>query len=284
MKEIKNLKEIQKIELNILLYLDKICKENNLKYYLISGTLLGAIKYQGFIPWDDDIDVVLMRDDYLKLVKILANNTSQYKLLSIYNNKKYYYPFAKLVDSKTKLVENAKEIPDLGVFVDIFPLDAYKNNDNIEIQDRKLRMIRNLAVRRFRIKNDIRGNFSYNIKSQKVKLYWLKNSIYILIDYLSLPLGYNYWVNLLDKKLTKININDADYVGIRVKEFGSKETYLKQEILEQQKVKFEGYYFPSFKNYYTYLIKKYGDYRLDPPINKQYSHHQNKIYYRNDDT
>ena len=66
-----SLKEIQKIELDILIYFDKVCKENNIKYYLSSGTLLGAVKYKGFIPWDDDIDVILMRDEYLKLMDVL---------------------------------------------------------------------------------------------------------------------------------------------------------------------------------------------------------------------
>ena len=69
-----DLKEIQKIELDILIYLDKVCKKNNIKYYLSSGTLLGAVKYKGFIPWDDDIDVILMRDEYLRLMDILKNN------------------------------------------------------------------------------------------------------------------------------------------------------------------------------------------------------------------
>ena len=77
-----SLKEIQKIELDILIYFDKVCKENNIKYYLSSGTLLGAVKYKGFIPWDDDIDVILMRDEYLKLMDVLKNdNDGRYKLL-----------------------------------------------------------------------------------------------------------------------------------------------------------------------------------------------------------
>ena len=120
-----SLKEIQKIELDILLYLDKVCRENDIKYYLSSGTLLGAIKYQGFIPWDEDIDVIFLREDYNKLIKCFENETGRYKLLSIYNSKDYYYPFAKLVDTKTTLIENSKPINDMGVYIDIVPMDGY---------------------------------------------------------------------------------------------------------------------------------------------------------------
>ena len=71
MRKITDLKELKKIELDILLYIDRICREHNLLYYMAYGTLLGAVRHKGFIPWDDDIDIVMPRPDYEKLIKIM---------------------------------------------------------------------------------------------------------------------------------------------------------------------------------------------------------------------
>ena len=228
-----NLEEIQKIELDILIYLDKICKENNIKYYLSSGTLLGAIKYKGFIPWDDDIDVVLFRSDYLKLIDVLGKNDEKYKILSIYNTEDYYYPFAKLVDTRTVLIENSKKIKDMGVYIDIFPIDGYIT-ENIEKEISQLRILRNLMVRRYRIKNCIRNNFDYIIDGKtNVKHKKIKDIIYGFIDYITLPLGYNFYTKLFDKKISSVNANDSKYIGVRVGNFGFKEAFLKKDIIEQ---------------------------------------------------
>ena len=275
-----NLEEIQKIELDILIYLDKICKENNIKYYLSSGTLLGAIKYKGFIPWDDDIDVVLFRSDYLKLIDVLGKNDEKYKILSIYNTEDYYYPFAKLVDTRTVLIENSKKIKEMGVYIDIFPIDGYIT-ENIEKEISQLRILRNLMVRRYRIKNCIRNNFDYIIDGKtNVKHKKIKDIIYGFIDYITLPLGYNFYTKLFDKKISSVNANDSKYIGVRVGNFGFKEAFLKKDIIEQDIYEFEGHKFTSFKNYDLYLNSKYGDYKKEPDISQRKSHHQNDVYYK----
>ena len=275
-----NLNEIKKIELDALIYLDKICKENNIKYYLSSGTLLGAVKYKGFIPWDDDIDIVLLRKDYLKLIDILSKKNDRYKILSIYNKKDYYYPFAKLIDTKTTLIENAKKIKDMGVYIDIFPMDGYKT-ENIKKEIYDLRILRNLMVRRYRIKNCIRDNFDYmNFNKTKVKYKKIKDIVYAFIDYITLPLGYNFYAKLYDKKISSIDIDNSKYIGVRVGNFGYKEAFLKEDIIKQDVYEFEGYKFTSFKNYDLYLSNKYGDYKKEPNDNQKKTHHQNEVYYK----
>lgn len=275
------LKEIQEIELDILIYLDKVCKKNNIKYYLCSGTLLGAVKYKGFIPWDDDIDVILMRDEYLRLMNILKNdNGGRYKLLSIYNSKDYYYPFAKLVDSHTVLIENAKKINGMGIYIDIVPMDGYPDS-NIEKHISSVRIIRNLMVRRFRIKNCIRDNFDFiSFTKEKVKFKSFKDLIYSFIDYVSLPLGYNFWVKLFDKKISKYDIHKCDYIGVRTNNFGIRESFLKKDIIEQDLYEFEGKKITSFKNYDLYLRRKFGDYEKDPVESQKLTHHQYEAYWK----
>lgn len=86
------LNEIKRVELDILIYIDDICKQNNIRYYMMYGTLLGAVRHGGFIPWDDDIDISMPREDYNKLRSVLENDKeSPYKLISLEHDKDYPY-------------------------------------------------------------------------------------------------------------------------------------------------------------------------------------------------
>jgi lipopolysaccharide cholinephosphotransferase len=110
--------------LDILLHVDKICKQHNISYWLSSGTLLGAVRHGGFIPWDDDVDIEMMREDYLRFEKIFEENDN-YVLQTYKNDLCYMMPYAKVRDKFTVLTEsyNGEEYKYRGVFVDIFPME-----------------------------------------------------------------------------------------------------------------------------------------------------------------
>lgn len=275
-KQELTLEETRQIQLNGLLYVKNICEKNNITYYIISGTLLGAVKYKGYIPWDDDIDIALKRQDYLKLIKAIENdNNLDYKILTIYNTKDYYYPYAKLVYNKTKLYDNAKEIKELGVFVDIFPMDIFKENV-VDIY-KKIRFIRNMASRRMKIKNSIKVTRLLEEKEHVVKHYKLKNFIYSLVDIISKPLGQKFWVKLLDKILSKHN--HGEYIGMLYTDYLK---YFKADMFDElDNYVFENQTFTSIKNYDSYLTQLYGSYRQDPPLSMQRTHHQLKTYWCN---
>ena len=135
------LQEVKEIELDILKMFDAFCKKNNIRYFLAFGTLLGAIRYKKFIPWDDDVDVLVPREDYDRLLSLFQDD-DRYRLYAFERNSKYAFPFAKLCDMTTKLVETAypNNGVELGVNIDIFPLDHF--DDDLEEAKKEVRRIR----------------------------------------------------------------------------------------------------------------------------------------------
>ena len=137
--------EIKEVELGVMDYIHNICKEKGINYSLAYGSLLGAVRHRGFIPWDDDLDIALKRDEYDKLYQaILEDNNSIYKIVSWENDSRYPYPFYRVYDSRTVYENNyIQNDIELGICVDVFPFDDYKDV-NKEIT--KLDMYRRLSV------------------------------------------------------------------------------------------------------------------------------------------
>ena len=269
-----SLDEQRKIQLDGLLYIKKMCDSNNIKYYLGSGTLLGAVKYQGYIPWDDDIDIFLLRNDYEKLLNVLDfDENDDFKVLTCYNTKDYYYPYAKLVSTHTKLIDNAREIKELGVFVDIFPIDFFP--DNVEEYYNKIRFVRNLATKRMSIKDNIVKSKNEEKIFKKVKFKFLKDLVYEFVSVITLPLGYNFWTKVLDKLAKRKNGDKAAQVYLDPLEVFDADLFS-----DFGEYNFEGNTFTSVANYDEYLSQTYGDYKKELPKSKQITHHQMEVYER----
>jgi lipopolysaccharide cholinephosphotransferase len=127
----ENLSPIQEVLLNTFKAFAKVCKENNIKYYAASGTLLVAIRHKGFIPWDDDIDVFLLRKDYDKLLSLKASLKDSPYRVADYHDDGYPYPFAKFYDF-TKTFWEYKQFPFImGPFIDLFPLDESDDHNKM---------------------------------------------------------------------------------------------------------------------------------------------------------
>ena len=125
--------EVQKIEYDILVTFDQFCEANHLTYMLAGGTLLGAIRHHGFIPWDDDIDVIMPRNDYDRLLQlpktVIGNEQKKYEIWH-WKNSGSHYPFIKIVDPdtyvKTDYIRQKREIP--HIWIDVFPLELKLKN------------------------------------------------------------------------------------------------------------------------------------------------------------
>lgn len=257
--------EIKKRELNILLYLQRICEENNIRFYLTGGTLLGAIRHKGFIPWDDDIDVCMPRNDYEKFLSIYRRDNDKYLVRSAkFGN--FLAPYTKIVDCETVVkYEYYDDEVDSQLWIDIMPVDGLP--ESIE-EVRKI-------YRSCKIYRKI-----YSMAS--VKLGRGKTVLHKCAKYLIKPVAYTYGqkraAQCIEKIALKYPYDKSKYVGaITWGLYGAGERMLKSEFEKQVMVEFEGHKFPTFSCWDSYLHGLYGDYMKLPPVEKRQTHDM-KVY------
>lgn len=260
-KEIK-VEELKQIQLEILKFVDKFCKENNLKYFLAYGTLLGAVRHKGYIPWDDDIDIVMFREDYEKFVTTFKNE--KYKVFATEVNSKYPYPFAKVGDIRTYFEEEINDVIDTGVNIDVFPLD-YIPESKVKSICKKRNLLQKIwtAKRLPRLKR--RG--------------FLKNLLLATSQFLLAPISVHYIVKKLEENAKNCNLKESSICGNIA--FGyDPDIYPSCDFNDQIKLKFEDASFPCPRNYDHVLKVMYGDYMKLPPAEKQVSHHHFISYWK----
>lgn len=254
-----SLEEIKKIEVNILDYISDICRKNNLKYFLAYGTLIGAIRHKGFIPWDDDIDIAMPREDYEKLLGILKSQsgTSKYDCL-IPLEDGYYYEFAKVIDTSTIVQEQTTITSRCGVWVDIFPLDGLKKED-------KLSHILLLLLNRCRAAS-VNKSFPHKTNGLAVPLEYVFWKICRLI-------GYKTFLKSSIRLSKKYKYDDCGLVGFASSYPAHNKYMLKKWFEKTVEVPFEDKLFDAPVGFDEYLSTQYGDYMQLPPEDKRVSHH-----------
>lgn len=241
--------------LEILLAIDKVCKEHHLRYYIIAGTMLGAIRHKGFIPWDDDIDIGMPRKDYDLLIKNAKLwLPGIYEFICAENDKTYPLPFAKIQDSNTTLIERIGLKYLGGVYIDVFPLDGVPSS--------KL----------------------------KQKIHFTAYFIYKKLLYFSFRDPYKHgkgvrsWIPLLCRKvlktdhiqkairslLIKYDFDESAYIADY--DDGAKGIMPKETWGTPTPVIFENKEVMGIENYDAYLSQKYGNYMKIPPHDKQRQH------------
>ena len=275
MREMK-LEELKKIELNILKYVHGICEKNGLKYSLAYGTMLGAVRHKGFIPWDDDIDIIMPRGSYVKLCEILKNDR-RYKILTC-ENENYCYPWGKVVDTNTVLVEqfSMENIKDYGVYIDVFPMDR--------LGDTKLSIIRHYIKR-----------YVYNLFRISAITGGMKNSnrhkiFFSAIDRIAKRKNARYWACKLDELSRDYGKRKGKYVQVlggesiapwKRKKLCSR-IYLREDMEEIIDIEFENDTYKCVKNWEEFLTKNYGDYMKLPPESERVSKHDFTSWFKDE--
>lgn len=268
MKNMINVTELKKIQLDLLKTFACYCEENNLTYYLAYGTLIGAVRHKGYIPWDDDIDVMMPRNDYEKLISCfnIDNIRSDVAVVSHEIDYDYYLPFAKLINTNTVIKEDINIDYELGVYIDVFPIE-------------------NLGNDKRRAAKIIRRAFCYNelltikyIKYRKERAFY-KNALIFLGKTALKPISKNMIIYKLNKMGTQTNdTRYTKYVGVT--------TVLDNALMESASFEeitiadFEGLRCCIPAKYNDILEKQYGDYMKLPPIEQQISHHAFTAWYK----
>ena len=250
--------DIKKVELDALIYIRQICQEYHLRYYLAYGTLLGAVRHQGFIPWDDDIDILMPRRDYERLLQITSSlNHERYKVVYNQKDKDYYYPHAKLVDTHTICVEKGLyPIRNMGVWIDLFPMDGMPGRFRLHyMKMRILNKMRALSVHRILPKVSV----------------WAFPIVYLVWKMTQL-VGFQYFINQMERLACKCDYELSDYVSCIVEPDSVKCIYEKDIFASSVSLSFENESFEVPVLYKKYLEYTYGDYMQLPPIEKRLGH------------
>lgn len=255
-------KKLQNELLIILDEIDQICSKNNLKYFLIGGTLLGSIRHKGFIPWDDDIDIAMPREDFDKFIKLSNTELHDNFFLDFETtNNKYWSPFAKVKLKNTAYVENSvkKNFDTCCMWVDIFPLDYTKNVASSSLEKRKQKIQKVYSI-------------LYNKEAKSIKDFdsLLKKAIYLLLFLIPNSFLYLYRRNLMtleNKEKCNFYINFGSQYSVK------RQTHEIDKILPLELSAFENkfYNIPKDSNYV--LTNIYGkNYMELPPKEKQITH------------
>lgn len=244
-----DLRILQKRLLQILKFIDRICTENGISYWLSSGTCLGAVRHGGFIPWDDDVDVEMFEEDYKKFCDIMYHqNNSNYVLQTHKTDANYHMAFGKIRDLNSYIEEDSgfdKKYKFRGCFVDVFPI-APSNSNILFIIGRFLNI-------------KLLNADHYNQKIRRIM--WL--GAYKIIT----PI-LRFVTKLGSHKTYRHRVGSL---------FHKKRLY--SDICETVQISFEGHDFPIPRNYDSYLSELYGDYMKLPPIDKIQIHASNfKIF------
>ena len=262
--------ELQKKQLEILKEFIRVCDKHNLKYFLVGGTALGAIRHKGFIPWDDDIDVGMPRDDYDKYIELQNEyEGTPYFIQTWKSDPHYTYNFAKLRDSSTTFIENFYKNHRInhGVWIDIFPIDGMSK----EMKPRE-----KLAGRVKRIWFNVYLAYLPGLFRHIRKEMFFKDLGLNIVAGLFYIFDIAHYRNKhIDRLVKRIPLSEAVQAGNHFGFNMKKEAMPVEMFKEFVKVPFEDIEAYVLKDHDKYLTYLYGDYMKLPPADKQVGHHYN---------
>lgn len=272
-----HLNDLQKCIVDSLAVFHDFCEKHNLTYYLTGGTLLGAIRHKGIIPWDDDIDVCMPREDYQKFLDLAGALPDGFTLEHFLVNERYVHPFAKFCNDKIEVKESFGEKSFIsGVWVDIFPLDGtYKTYwlRNLHFfATRKLRAFFQLITRGYQPPIAKTNRVHYVIKS------CLKRMVFIFGQLVSAKTIFK----LMEWVASHRKVDNAQYVGRLYSRYRTKASFRKSVYGSKILVDFNGYRFFAPQGYDEYLANLYGDYMKLPKKTDRKSGHQVEIISKQD--
>ena len=250
MQNKNNLREAQKIMKKQLIELDRICKKYNIKYWIADGTLLGAVRHKGFIPWDDDIDICMLAEDYDNFFKIAKKEiNSRYFIQNKKDDINSPVPWIKIRDRNSILIEKnykERELFHQGISLDVFPMEIYSRK--IKIFYKILSKLKNIEI-------SVKENKYLFLK--KIILFFKINKICDLF-----------------LKYYLIEKTEKSIIGYK---YAFTQKYNFEDVFPLSEIEFEGYKFPCPNNVDAYLKELYGDTYMQLPPEKDRVWHAKEI-------
>lgn len=273
MKQLSSL-ELKQVELQLLTQVDEICRKEELWYSLGGGTLLGAIRHQGFIPWDDDIDIMMPRPDFDAFIDYCLTHEVPFGIRTFENDKNYVDLSAKIYNTETVVeTDGLTDEAGIGVAIDVFVIDGlgatYKKAKK--------------AFKSTRFKRELLNAAQWKKFFRSKTHPWYYEPIRFGFFVMSRTVNKSKVFEKIQSKYRKIEFEKAAYAGAVGGSYREKEILPKEVFTEFIELPFEGRQFYAIAAYDTYLSSIYGDYMKLPPVEKQVSHHLFKAYYKSDE-
>ncbi len=253
---------LRSIQLDLLHKTAVFCEKNSLRYFLCGGTLIGAIRHKGYIPWDDDIDIAMPRPDYDRFIRSFNQPENYYQVVNLDTNKDYAYAFAKVYDNRTILKE-LHYSGSIGVYIDVFPADAVKD----VIQIRKIMLLRKLL-------NTKKANYYNRTICKKI--------INTFGKLLLLPFTAHQIARWIDNEARRYSFRSLSMAGVIANPFGPGEMVDKSVFDSDIYKEFEGRNYRVPIGYDTWLRSIYGNYMQLPPEEDRVSHHTFNAWWKDD--
>lgn len=261
---------LRELQMQVMDVVDGFCRRNNIHYFITAGTLIGALRHKGYIPWDDDIDIVMLRDEYEKFIDIFKNFSERYKVYSIETDPNCHYAYAKVYDDNTVFVEGHEGVGGkvIGVNVDVFPLDYVTDdyNDAIQLKN-QIKPYDNIVTIKHIAKKD-RGLF--------------KNASLFMLKAVCALVPYSWCIKRIDRMARKFekNTNSRYIVNAVIYAKGEREILEREWFKDSMELPFENRKYLAPIGADQYMRRLFGDYMRLPPEEKRISHHSFKAYYK----
>ncbi len=258
MKKI-DLPELKLLQMEVLKAVHAFCGSEGIPYSMACGTMLGAVRHRGYIPWDDDIDIYMLRTDYNCFIERFPETLAgKYKLAGSYNIKGWKFPYSKVYDSTT-LVKEPNSNPDVGVNIDVFPIDKVPEDEG------KWRSFDHL--RRLMFQCLMRRAHPF-FSGYKALLKW---PFYLL--------PYRVYLAAFERYIQQYNNSDSSCVFECCSGVFQKRPFKKSLFASMSPYPFETESFMGFSDFDSYLSNAFGNYMQLPPEEKRVSHHTFDAYY-----
>lgn len=262
-----NIDVLHQVDMDILKETVQICNENNLKYYMLGGTMLGAIRHKGFIPWDDDIDIGMPRDDYEKFLELAPQKlSSNLKVVNYRNTPNYQYYITRILDTDTKVIEEriGNDNKFTNASIDIFPIDGTPNN-NVLRKIYFFRVLFHRALMSLCYKDSIDRKRKRGL-TEKILLFVMEH---LPVEKLTTPYKQKCKI---DKLLRSQSVEKSKYIGNIMGAYRTREIVPASFYGKGKMYQFEDMELRGLDLYDEYLTYTYGNYMELPPEDKRKTH------------